>query len=131
MTGEVIDIQRLVGFKVSVDGARFSLTAISAEDRPLELSLPSECLKMLLMTLPRMAQQTLHAQYQDDSLRLVYPANEIRIEQSHDPHVAILTFTSPDGFEVSFAVGWWQMAVFSDARDAAAELDPTNTRSPN
>jgi hypothetical protein len=48
-------------------------------------------------------------------LRLVYPADTIRLEQSSDPKTVILTFVTSDKFAVSFSLGKDQMAAISKA----------------
>ncbi len=70
------------------------------------------------MTLPRMMKQALRVHHQDESLRLVYSADSIPIEQSSDPKIIIVTFATPDGFEVSFGLTRQQMTVFDAAVDA-------------
>jgi len=72
------------------------------------------------MTLPRMASEALRRQHNDDRLRVVYPAGAWRIEPGagHGDSF-ILTLGTPDGFEVSFAIGLEKMsALETDVRDA-------------
>ena len=70
-------------------------------DGPLR-AVPTECLNELLMTLPRLVSQALRARYNDSSLRLVFPAEQWRLEKSDDTRV-ILTIGTGGGFEASFA----------------------------
>jgi hypothetical protein len=67
------------------------------------------------MTLPRMMTQALWAKYGDESLRLVYPADIVRIEGSPDPNSFIVTLTTPDGFEVSFSLNREQLDTLGKA----------------
>jgi hypothetical protein len=74
-----------------------------------------------MMTFPRMMSQALRAQYHDETLRLVYPAENVRIELASDPKTIIVTLATPDGFEVSFDLTRQQMTVFNAAAD---DLEP-------
>ncbi len=96
-----IEGRQLVAFDVAPDGRRFRLNFTDAEGRPSTLTLPTECLNDLLMTLPRVAARALHARYRDSSLRVVFPAEEWRLEGSTDHHL-ILTIGTSGGFEASF-----------------------------
>lgn len=77
------------------------------------LSFPTECLNALIMTLPRMMTRALWARYGDQSLRLVYPTDMVRIERSPDPNSFIMTLTTPDGFELSFLLDRQQLDALS------------------
>jgi hypothetical protein len=96
-----IEGRQLITFDVAADGRRFRLNFTDAQGRPSALTLPTECLNDLLMTLPRIASRALHARYQDSSLRIVFPAEEWRLEGSDDRRL-ILTIGTSDGFEASF-----------------------------
>lgn len=102
--------EKLIAYEVAGDGTRFRISFICAGGELGSLSLPTECIQALIMTLPRMMTQALLARYNDSSLRLVYPAETVRIEGSPDANTFLLTFTTPDGFTVSFAVSNQQLA---------------------
>jgi hypothetical protein len=76
------------------------------------------------MTLPLMMRQALRARHQDESLRLVYPADKLSIEQSSDPRTIIVTLATPDGFEVSFGFTRQQLTVFDAAVEALERGGP-------
>lgn len=105
----------LVAFDVSVDGTRFRMSFAGAGGADTAVSLPADCLQSLVMTLPKMMQEVLRARHRDDSLRLVYPAHGVRLEQASEPATVILTLGTPDGFEVSFALRVAQLAVLAQA----------------
>jgi hypothetical protein len=71
-----------------------------------------------------MMRQALRARHQDESLRLVYPADKLSIEQSSDPRTIIVTFATPDGFEVSFGLTRQQLTVFDVAVEALERGSP-------
>ena len=115
-----IEAETLTTFEINPDGTRVRMNGAAADGRPVSLSLPSECVNQLAMTLPRMASEALRRRYKDDSLRVVYPAAAWRIEQGHgDGDSLILTLGTPDGFEVSFAIGPEKMsAIEAEVRKA-------------
>src|ERR1700736_1709975 len=101
-----IEAETLTTFELAPDGSRVRLNGAAADGCPVSLSLPSECLNQLAMTLPRMASEALQRQYNDNALRMVYPACTWRIEPGAGGGDSfILTLGTPDGFEVSFAIG--------------------------
>ena len=89
------------------------MTFNGANGKPGSLSQPTECLHALIMTLPRMMTQALSARYGDDSLRLVYPAEAVRIERSPDRNTFIMTMVTPDEFAVSFSLSRQQLLALS------------------
>lgn len=67
------------------------------------------------MTLPQIMNIALRKRYHDETLRLVYPAKEIRIELSSNLKTVIGTFITDDGFEISLGMTKEQLAIFSEA----------------
>jgi hypothetical protein len=72
--------EELLAYEVAGDGNWFRMRFTCANGKPGSLSLPTECLHALIMTLPRMMTQALSSRYGDDSLRLVYPAEAVRTD---------------------------------------------------
>jgi hypothetical protein len=118
MTAKDIAGHELTVFDMASDGSRFRMSFICQDGGQGSLSLPAECLRELIMTLPRMVTQMLRARHRDESLRLVYPADNVRIERASDAKTFIVTLTTPDGFEVSFGLTEQQMKAFGDAAGA-------------
>jgi hypothetical protein len=115
MAREEIIGQELITYEVESDGSRFRMSFSCAGGKEGSLSLPTDCLQSLIMTLPRIMRQALQARYGDETLRLVYPADVIRIERSLDPKTFILTLTTPDAFEVSFSLTGQQIEALREA----------------
>jgi hypothetical protein len=107
--------EELIAYEVDGDGSRFRMTFNCANGKPGSLSLPTECLHALIMTLPRMMTQALSSRYADDSLRLAYPADAVHIERSPDPNTFIMTLVTPDGFAVSFSLSRQQLRALSES----------------
>ena len=100
----VINGATLTTFEVSPDGSTVSINVTDENSKPGSLVLPADCLRALLMSLPKMMQEALQRRYQDASVRLVYPLGHWRLEASTEPGKFILTMSTRDGFAVSFAV---------------------------
>ena len=66
--------------------------------------LPFDALTGLLMTLPRMLQSALNERFSGNTLRVVHPLGDWRLEQAEGDSGVILQLGTPDGFEVAFAV---------------------------
>lgn len=114
---KLIQGRELLGFEIAMDGSRFRMTFKQEDGGVGAIDLPAECLNALVMTLPRMVTQALRAKHHDDTLRLVYPAEVVRLEQASDPATVILTLATPDGFEVSFGLNDAQMQALEGARE--------------
>lgn len=112
--------QELLAYEVSVDGSRFRMSFTRLDGTSGVLNLPSACLQSLVMTLPRMMSEVLQASHKDENLRLVYPAERVRMEQAADPAKVILTLATPDGFEVSFSLEEQHLKAIEEGRAASA-----------
>jgi hypothetical protein len=116
----------LTTFDIDSDGCHVQLNFVCQDQTRGSLRLPTECLKQLVMTLPRMMTQALQVKYSDKSLRLVYPVEEMRIEQSVESTAMIVTLVTHDGFDVSFGFTTKQLkdlGVFAATTEQMAYLD--------
>ena len=57
-----------------------------------------------MMTLPRLSAMAIKARNRDNSLRLAFPLGNWVIEAGAGGAPLMLTLSTPDGFEVTFAV---------------------------
>ena len=89
---------------VEPDGTRIRLGLFDAAGVPTDVTRPSECLTQLVMTLPQLAAEALRRRFRDDTLRLVYPLGDWRLESTPDGSGLILTLGTADGFSVSFVL---------------------------
>jgi hypothetical protein len=108
-SAEEIVGNELIAYDIAGDGNWFRLSFSCVNGKRCSLSLPTECLMALIITLPRMMTQALSARFGDDRLRLVYPAEEVLIEGTPDPNTFIMTLRTPDGFTVSFSLSRQQL----------------------
>jgi hypothetical protein len=119
MTARNFVVQKATTFDVASDGTSFRMNFICQDGGQVSLSLPTECLHGFMMTLPQMMRQALRARGDNESLRLVYPVDNLRIEQSSEPNTVIVTLTTMDGFEASYGLTRQQMTDFEAVADAA------------
>jgi hypothetical protein len=110
-TQEHIVGKELTSYEIASDGSWFRMSFGCANGKHGSLTLPTECIQALIMTLPRMMNQALLARHGDDTRRLVYPTEIVRVEGSPDPNIFIVTFVTPDGFSVSFSLTGEQLDV--------------------
>jgi hypothetical protein len=123
---DVICGERLTTFDISPDGSRICMNVADVAGSPRGLSLPTECLTQLIMTLPEMASRALKIRYRDDSLRVVYALGEMRVEAAHVAETTILTLATPDGFAVSFALTADDLSCLEKtAKEARTSTRPT------
>lgn len=101
MTRE-IKAAALQTYELTADGSRVRLNVTDTEGRPAVLSLPSDCLHQLIMTLPRVMQRVLQMRFGDESMRVVFPTCDWKLQRSGTNHHFILTLKTTDGFEASF-----------------------------
>lgn len=120
-TGVHIRGEALLDCGVTADGATVRFGLLDEDGTPTHLTIPADCLTQLLMTLPRLASESLRRRHRDGSLRIVYPLGAWRLEATPDGARQILTLGTEDGFAVSFVVppGWL------GAMAEAAEGHPT------
>jgi hypothetical protein len=100
----MIRAKHLTTFSVAPDGSSVAIGVADEEGQAAALTLPAECLRALIMTLPDMMRRALRLQHGDPSLRLVYPVASWEIEYSTRPEIRIVTLRTSDGFHVSFAM---------------------------
>lgn len=101
---DIICADRLTTFDISANGERFCMNVADESGQPRGLSLPTECLTALIMTLPEIASRALKARFQDDTLRIVYQLGGARVDAAPVEDVTILSLWTGDGFSVSFAL---------------------------
>jgi hypothetical protein len=121
----ILRARRLTTFSVAPDGSSIAIGIADEEGKAGALMLPADCLKELMMTLPEMMRRALRQQHSDPSLRLVYSTAGWEIERSKLPGTFIVTFRTPDGFHVSFALTATDLCEMVDAvRSPALEPAP-------
>jgi hypothetical protein len=96
------------------DGETIKLEFLDQSRNPISLLLSFEDAESIAMTLPRLLTRAVKAQTGKDNSRYVFDLGQWLLEGVEDHQSLILTFTTVDGFEVSFriphatcrALGW-------------------------
>lgn len=104
----VIHGKRLTTWATAPDGRHVQLGFEDEAGRSSLISLPVDVLSALMMTIPSMLRQALNAQFADGSLRITHPLGDWRVERALETNASILSLTTPDGFEVAFALAMSQ-----------------------
>jgi hypothetical protein len=103
-TPNEIDVRSLTTHQVTPDGSVICLNIENSGGRTIALRLPSFCVEQLLMTLPHLLSKALQARYGDESMRVVFPLGNWRLEAAAGSKDFILTMSTSDGFEVAFVL---------------------------
>lgn len=85
-------------------GEGISLGLIDDNGGPVEVTVSAPDAGAIAMTLPRLLSDSLRQKYSDESLRYVFPLDRWQIERASDGRQVIVTLSTGQGFEVSFAM---------------------------
>ncbi len=99
-----IEGRRLTGWEVLPGGESIRLELSAADSTARQVVLPFDALSSLLMTLPRMLQAALDVRCSGGSLRVAQLLGQWCLEQTEGDIGLILKLSTPDGFEVAFAL---------------------------
>jgi hypothetical protein len=116
-------VQSLTTCEVAADGRRIRINIKDTDGRPASLTMPTDCVHQLIMTLPPLLSRALKAELSDDSVRAVFPLGRWRLEAAAGSRVYILTLSTPDGFEVAFSVSARDLATMTSAFERTLSPD--------
>jgi hypothetical protein len=108
-------VQALTTCEVATDGRRVRINFKNMDGSPASLTVPTDCVHQLIMTLPPLLSRALKAELSDDSVRAVFPLGRWRLETAAGSSAYILTLSTLDGFEVAFSVSARDLATMSSA----------------
>src|SRR5215471_3129502 len=107
--------------QIAADGSAIRLVFEAANGQPTSLTLPIRCIQQLLMTLPHAASMAIRTKHRDETLRLVFPLGDWKLEQAAGASELILTLNTTDGFEVAFSLGHAAIAEMSRTAISGAD----------
>jgi hypothetical protein len=107
--------KELIAYDIAKDGSRFCMSFACVNGKKGSLSFPTECLKSLILTLPRMMTQARRVDLMTRISAWSTPAETVRLEGSPDPNTFIMTLMTPDGFDVSFSLSRRQLRALGKA----------------
>lgn len=98
-----IEARGLRNCSVMEGGERISLGMVDENGQPLELKVSASDACAIAMTLPRLLNLSMKEKFRDDSVRYVFPLDDWKVETTSDGKQVIVTLTTGQGYEVSFA----------------------------
>ena len=125
-----INATELTTYDVDPQGQFVRLHVRDNDGHPASLTLPTDCLTQLLMSLPGMVQKALRNRSGDDSLRLAHPLESFHVElgetSGSGARQYILTLSTAGGFAVSFSGSDTDLASLGGAicNDVVPLLEP-------
>jgi hypothetical protein len=124
-----IDASRLINCGVTANGETVHLDLVDVVGKPVSLCLPFHQARCLTMTLPQLLTFALKAQTGDDTARYVFTLARWRLEAAADSRL-IITFGTPDGFEVSFCMTLQGCRELAQALTADSDWAPDRLQIP-
>jgi hypothetical protein len=113
-------VQSLTTCEVAAGGRRIRINFKDMDGRPASLTVPTDCVHQLIMTLPPLLSRALKAELSDDSVRAVFPLGRWQLESAVKSSAYILTLSTMDGFEVAFSVSACDLATIIAAFEQLA-----------
>jgi hypothetical protein len=94
---------RLTTCSLAKEGHAIRLEFLDGKGQPVSVEFPFDQAESIIMTLPQMLSKALQRRTQSASSRYVFTLSRWTIESS-DENSLIVTLSTPDGFQVSFAI---------------------------
>ncbi len=98
-----IDTRGLTNCSVIEGGEQISLGMVDERGETLELKVSTSDACAIAMTLPKLLNLSMKEKFQDENLRYVFPLDDWKIETTPDGKQVIVTLSTGQGYEVSFA----------------------------
>src|SRR5215510_13453711 len=100
----MVEIKDLTTYEVAPDGSSIRMNFVDVDGKKASIIVPIQNLQQLAFTIPKMVSEALLAAYGNPALRLVHKVELWKLERGDDGKSVILTFATPDHFQMSFAV---------------------------
>jgi hypothetical protein len=101
---EMVEVRELTTYEVAPDGSSIRMRFLDEQGREMSIIVPMHNLQTLAFTIPKMVGDAMQAAYANPALRLVHKVDLWKVEQGDDGRSVILSFATPDHFQISFAV---------------------------
>jgi len=99
-----LQVESLTTYEVAPDGSSVKLNLTDSEGKPGSVIVPLEPLRVLATSMQKIVRDALARAAGDGDLRLVHSVEQWKLERASDPDYAILTLSTPDRLELSFAI---------------------------
>lgn len=110
-----IEVGALTNYLFAPDGSAVCMNVLDAGGNPASIVLPTDCLRALAMTMPRMVSQAIGGGRCDSTVRAVHAVDSWTLERASDGVTAILTVQVKDSFSMSFALPDTDLKAVADA----------------
>jgi len=111
----MVEIQELTTYEVAPDGSSIRMNFVDIDGKKASIVVPMHNLQQLAFTIPKMVSDALQAAYGNPALRLVHKVDLWKLERGDDGKSVILTFATPDHFQMSFAVEGKELASMAES----------------
>jgi hypothetical protein len=111
----MVEVRELTTYEVAPDGSSIRMRFLDPEGREMSIIVPMENLRTLAFTMPKMVGDAMQAAYGTAALRLVHMVDMWKIERGDDGKSVILTFATPDHFQISLAVDGKDLARMAES----------------
>src|SRR4029077_6778665 len=111
----MVEIQELTTYEVAPDGSSICMNFVDMDGKKASIIVPMKNLQQLAFTIPKMVSDALRAAYGNPALRLVHKVELWKVERGDDGKSVILTFATPDHFQMSFAVAGKELASMAES----------------
>lgn len=110
-----LEALELTTYEVAPDGSGFRMKFIDASGEPASLIIPTECLKQLALSMPKIISQTVSGGVHDPAVRVVHTVSAMQLERAKDGSTAILTLETSDNFTTSYEVSDADLTLIAEA----------------
>lgn len=110
-----LEVQELTTYEVAPDGSGIRMKFIEISGEPASLVIPTDCLRRLALSMPKIVAQTVSGGVCDPAIRIVHSVNSVELERAKDDSTAILTVVTGDDYTASYAVSDADLARIAEA----------------
>jgi len=111
----MVEIQELTTYEIAPDGSSIRMNFVDEGGKKASIIVPMHNLQQLAFTIPKMVSEALRVACGNPALRLVHKVDLWKVERADDGKSIILTFATPDHFQMSFAVDEKDLASMAES----------------
>ncbi len=99
-----IEVLALTTYEVAPDGSGVRMNVIDVAGNHASVIVPTDCLRALALTMPKMVSDTVSGGRGDPSVRIVHALSSWFLERAGDGSTVLLTMETRDRLQISFAL---------------------------
>src|SRR5262245_39136845 len=109
-----IEVMALTTYEVAPDGSGVRMNVIDAVGNPASVIVPTDCLRALALTMPKMVSDVVSGGHGDPTIRIAHSVDTWFVERGQDGSTTLLTFETGD-LRISFALPEAALVALADA----------------